>query len=156
MKIISNNTKISASRKAIPKTGHRLLSTAGKRVTSQRLLLFELIRSSEGHLDAEALYIRAKENNPRISLSTVYRTLQLFKKLGLVDEHHFGETHHHYEVKDHNEHHHLVCLSCGEIIEFQSSLTIQMKKDVADKNNFHIIDTEVRMVGLCSGCQSKQ
>jgi len=137
------------------KTDQHLLSTAGKRVTSQRILLLDLIRNSRGHIDADSLHRQAKERHPRLSLSTVYRTLQLFKRLGLVDEHHFGETHHHYEVKDPNEHHHLVCLGCGNIVEFQCPLTSQMKKDVGVENNFQIIDTEVRMFGICSDCQAK-
>jgi len=61
----------------------------GQRVTSQRRLLLDLIRQSEGHLDADELYRLAKEREPRISLSTVYRTLRLFKELGLVEERHF-------------------------------------------------------------------
>ena len=132
------------------------MSIAGKRVTSQRILLLDLIRKSEGHIDAEALHRRARERHPRLSLSTVYRTLQLFKSLGLVDEHHFSETRHHYEVKDHNEHHHLVCLSCGAIIEFQCPLTGQIKKDIGQKNDFQIIETEMRMIGLCSECREKK
>lgn len=138
------------------KTGQRLLNKAGKRVTCQRTLLLDLIRQSEGHLDAENLYRQAKEKHPRLSLSTVYRTLQLFKRLGLVDEHHFGETHHHYEVRKHAEHHHLVCLGCGDIVEFQNPLTSQMKKEVSKENDFQILDTEVRMVGLCSKCHAKK
>ncbi len=132
------------------------MSKAGKRVTSQRILLLDLIQKSEGHLDAEALHHQARGKHPRLSLSTVYRTLQLFKKLGLVDEHNFGETHHHYEMKGQNEHHHLICLGCGDIIEFQCPLTNKIKKDVGEKNDFQIIDTEVRMVGLCSECRTKQ
>ena len=150
MRIISNNTQEN------PRISHRLFSTAGKRVTSQRVILLDLIRKNKGHIDAESLHRRALEINPRLSLSTVYRTLQLFKKLGLVDVHHFGETHHHYEVKDPNEHHHLVCLGCGNIIEFQCPLTSQMKNEVGDKHSFQIIDTEVRMIGLCPECRSKQ
>lgn len=150
--VINSNNRKEAKRKS----GHRLLSTAGKRVTSQRILLLDLIRKSEGHIDAEALHLRARERHPRLSLSTVYRTLQLFKSLGLVDEHHFGESRHHYEVKDRNEHHHLVCLGCGAIIEFQCHLTAQIKKDIGQQNDFQIIDTEVRMIGICSECRAKK
>lgn len=150
--VINSNNKYTVN----TKSGNRLLSTAGKRVTSQRILLLDLIRKSEGHIDAEALHRRARERHPRLSLSTVYRTLQLFKSLGLVDEHHFGESRHHYEVKDHNEHHHLVCIGCGTIIEFQCPLTDQIKNDIGKKNDFQIIDTEVRMIGLCSECRAKK
>jgi len=77
----------------------KALNVAGMRVTNQRALLLELIRQGKGHLDADELYRRAREKQPRLSLSTVYRTLQLLKKLGLVEELHFDENHHHYEVR---------------------------------------------------------
>jgi len=99
------------------KNSHRVLKMPGLRVTNQRALLLGLIREGKGHLDADELYRRAREKQPRLSLSTVYRTLQLLKKLSLVEELHFDETHHHYEVKPSDEHHHLVCLGCGKVIE---------------------------------------
>ena len=136
--------------------GRRVLNQAEKRATAQRMLLLELIRRGGGHLDAEELHQRARKRQPRLSLSTVYRTLQLFKHLGLVEEHHFDESHHHYEMRSQAEHHHLVCLGCGKVIEFQCPLTVQMKQDVAGKNDFEVLGTEVRMVGLCSDCQSKE
>ncbi|MCJ7807105.1 MAG: transcriptional repressor, partial [Dehalococcoidia bacterium] len=71
----------------------------GQRVTSQRRLILDILRHSEGHLDADELYRLAKEREPRISLATVYRNLNLFKELGLVEGRHFTEDHHHYEVK---------------------------------------------------------
>jgi Fur family transcriptional regulator, ferric uptake regulator len=150
--ILNSNNK----RRIKQTSGNRLFSTAGRRVTSQRILLLDLIRKSEGHIDAEALHRLARERHPRLSLSTVYRTLQLFKSLGLVDEHHFGESRHHYEVRDNTEHHHLVCLGCGAIVEFQCPLTEEIKKDIGKENDFQIINTEVRMLGLCADCRAKK
>ena len=77
----------------------QVLNTSGLRVTSQRALILEVIRRGQGHLDADEVYRRAREKQPRLSLSTVYRTLQTLKKLGLVEEVHFDETHHRYEIK---------------------------------------------------------
>ncbi len=108
----------------------RALNSAGLRVTNQRALLLEIIRQGEGHLDAFELYHRARERQPCLSLSTVYRALQKFKKLGLIEEVHFDETHHHYEVKPSAEHHHLVCLGCGRVIEFHYPLARQVKRNV--------------------------
>lgn len=134
------------------KISRKALNVAGMRVTNQRALLLELIRQGEGHLDADELYRRAREKQPRLSLSTVYRTLQLLKKLGLVEELHFDETHHHYEVKPSAEHHHLVCLSCGKVVEFQNPLSRYIKRNVAEAKDFEIIDTELRMTGYCLKC----
>ena len=134
----------------------RALNSAGLRVTNQRALLLEIIRQGEGHLDAFELYRRAREKQPRLSLSTVYRALQKFKKLGLVEEVHFDETHHHYEVKPSAEHHHLVCLGCGRVIEFHYPLARQVKRNVPEAKDFDIIGTELRMTGYCSRCRQER
>lgn len=130
-------------------------SLTGKRTTGQRRLLLDLILQSQGHLDADELYRRAREYEPSISLSTVYRNLKLFKELGLVDELHFAEAHHHYEAKPSGQHHHLVCQGCGKVIEFTSPLTERMKSQVQKENDFVITDTEVRMKGYCAHCQTR-
>jgi len=134
----------------------RALSVAGLRVTNQRALLLEIIRQGEGHLDAYELYRRAHERQPCLSLSTVYRALQKFKKLGLVEEVHFDEAHHHYEAKQSSEHHHLVCLGCGRVIEFHYPLARQVKQNVPDAEDFDIVNTEVRVTGYCSKCRQER
>lgn len=125
----------------------------GKRTTGQRRLLLELILRAGGHLDADELYRRAREHEPAISLSTVYRNLKLFKKLNLVEERHFAEEHHHYEAKATSKHHHLICMGCGEVVEFESPLAEKMKKQIEMKNKFIVTDTEVRMKGYCARCR---
>ncbi|MDY6893650.1 MAG: transcriptional repressor [Chloroflexota bacterium] len=130
-------------------------STLGKRTTTQRKLLLELILEAGGHLDADELYRRAREREGTISLSTVYRNLKLFKEMGLVEERHFSEEHHHYEVKADLEHHHLVCLGCGKVIEFTSPLAKQMKQHVEAENGFIITDTEISMRGYCTDCWNR-
>jgi Fe2+ or Zn2+ uptake regulation protein len=132
---------------------HRALSTAGMRTTNQRTLIMDIIRRAEGHLDADEIYRQARETRPRLSLSTVYRTLQVLKKLGLVDELHFDEGHHHYEAKPLTEHHHMVCLVCGKVIEFHRSLSGYIKRNVPEAKRFEVIETEIRVSGHCAKCQ---
>jgi len=135
------------------KDSHRTLNVAGMRVTKQRALILEIIRRGQGHLDADEVYRQAREKQPRLSLSTVYRTLQLLKRLGLVEEVHFDEAHHHYEVKPPSEHHHLVCLGCGRVIEFSYPLTRYVKRNVPEAKDFEVVDAEVRMTGYCPRCR---
>jgi len=135
------------------KNSRKVLNVSGLRATSQRALILEIIRRGQGHLDAEEVCRIAQQKQPRISLSTVYRTLRLFTKLGLVEELHFDENHHHYEVKPSAEHHHLVCLSCGRVVEFQYPLARLVKRNVAEAKDFEIVETEVRMAGYCPECQ---
>ncbi|MFQ6122217.1 MAG: Fur family transcriptional regulator [Dehalococcoidales bacterium] len=130
----------------------KALNAAGMRVTNQRALIMEIIRQGQGHLDADEIYRRARQRESRLSLSTVYRTLQMLKKLSLVEELHFDEGHHHYEVKPSTEHHHLVCLGCGRVIEFNHPLSRYIKKNVPEAKGFDIAETEVRMTGYCSQC----
>lgn len=129
------------------------LNVGGLRATNQRALLLEIIRRGEGHLDADEIYRRAREKQPRISLSTVYRSLQAFKKLGLVEEVRFDETHHHYEVKPSSEHYHLVCVGCGRVIEFYYPIARYIKRNVAEAKEFKITSTEIRIMGYCSRCR---
>jgi len=131
----------------------RKLNSAGKRFTHQRALIMDIIRQGQGHLDADEIFRRAREKEPRLSLSTVYRTLQMMKELELVNELHFGENHHHYEVKPTKEHYHLVCLGCGRVIEFSYPLSRYLKKEVPELKDFDIDETEIRVAGHCNLCR---
>ena len=131
----------------------KALRIPGLRVTNQRALILEVIRKGRGHLDADEIYRRAREKKTRLSLSTVYRTLQTLKKLGLVEELHFDDEHHHYEVKPSAEHHHLVCLGCGRVIEFEYPLTRLVKRDITQARGFEITGSEVKITGYCSQCR---
>ncbi len=138
------------------KTSRQILNGSRQRVTGQRALLLDLIRQNYGHLDADELYRKARQKHQRFSLSTVYRNLQLFKKLGLIDEHHFAEEHHHYEAKPPTEHQHLLCLNCGKIVEIDLPLSQQFKYEIGKKHEFEITEFEIHMRGLCSNCSSKK
>ena len=134
----------------------KTLKASGLRATNQRALVLDIIRKGEGHLDADEVYRRARTKQPTLSLSTVYRTLQALKKLGMIEELHFDETHHHYEMKPFSEHHHLVCLGCGQVIEFKYPLARNVKQTVAEAKDFEIVSTEVRMAGYCPDCKQKR
>ncbi len=129
------------------------LKTTGRRLTGQRQLLLQLIEEHGGHLDAHELYRLASERNPRLSLSTVYRTMNLLRDLGLVNEVHLGEEHHHYELRPSSQHCHLVCVSCGKVVEIDCDLVEQLKTSVAEQHDFEITDAQVELIGLCGDCR---
>ena len=151
MKSISNKESKHETRSGEP--SRTALNLAGTRVTNQRALILEIIRQGQGHLDADEIHHRARGKQPRLSLSTVYRTLQALTKLGLIEELHFDDTHHHYEVKPSTEHHHLLCLACGRVVEFQYPLSRYVKRNVAEAKDFEIVAAEIRMTGYCSRCR---
>jgi len=124
----------------------------GRTVTSQRKLLLGLIKKAGGHLSAKELYKQAIRKNESISLATVYRTLQLFKELGLVEERRLGQMYCHYELKESAEHHHLVCKSCGKVIAFDSPLFNKLAEELKGDYGFILKKIEVYMEGYCKDC----
>ena len=135
---------------------HKAPDLSGMRATNQRALILEVIRRGIGHLDADEIYRQARKKEPRLSLSTVYRSLQAFKKLGLVEEVHFDESHHHYELKQPQEQPHPVVRGCCRGIEFQHPISRYVRRNVAAAKDFEIVDTELRMTGYCSQCRRER
>ena len=127
----------------------------GIRHTSQRRVLLDIIRESGGHLGADELYLRARQRQHSISLSTVYRNLKTFKEQGLVKEHHFDDGGRRYESKPRRGHHHLVCTDCGRIVEFQCPSTRSLKDKIAQEHGFHVTEEEVCLAGRCPECQQR-
>lgn len=128
----------------------------GHRVTAQRRLLLDLIRQAGSHVDANQLYFQAKHQGGRLCEGTVFRTLRLFKELGLVEERYLGEKHRHYELKREGEHYHLICLNCNEVAEFSSLSLQQMREDIKREKGFEVIKVEVNLYGYCKGCRRQQ
>jgi Fur family transcriptional regulator, ferric uptake regulator len=97
------------------------LGSKGVRVTAQRRAVIEVIQEAREHLDAGTLLELARKRHPKIDRATIYRTIDLLKRLRLVDEldlmHLEGEKHY-YEVKTTREHVHLACFRCGRIEEY--------------------------------------
>jgi Fur family transcriptional regulator, ferric uptake regulator len=133
------------------------LIARGVRMTHQRRLLVQIIQSADGHLDAVALWQQAKEKDPTLNKVTVYRTLGMLKKFGLVDEldlMHIEGGKHFYEAKSTRDHIHLACLKCGRIQEFESSLFEKLKNQIEREQQFRIRLVRVEAGGLCDRCQS--
>lgn len=135
---------------------HQEIKQRGLKATRQRALILEAIRNSPGHVDADDVYRRAVKKNPRLSLSTVYRALQKFKEIGIIEQLHFSEEHHHYEIKPAVEHYHLVCVECGAVIEFPYPLMDIVTKKVPEAAGFKITGSDVTLTGYCRKCARKR
>lgn len=126
----------------------------GGRLTHQRQLVLEILDESQGHLDAETVYARARERGARIGLATVYRTLAFLKKAGLVDEHQFGEDHGHFEaVQEDRPHYHFTCLRCGQVVEFQSPQVMEMANKLCESEGLQVVAVELHFSGYCARCR---
>jgi Fur family ferric uptake transcriptional regulator len=132
------------------------LKQRGVRLTRQRQILLELIDKSGQHLDAERLYLLAKEQDPKLNRVTVYRTLKMLKEGGLVDEldlMHIGGDQHFYETRMKQEHAHVICLRCGKVEEFFGEPLQKLRRQVESHFGFQIVLARTEVGGYCSHCQ---
>jgi Fur family transcriptional regulator, ferric uptake regulator len=132
------------------------LTARGVRITAQRKLLIGIIQDSPRHLDAAMLLRMATEKDPNVDRATVYRTIALLKRLGLIDEldlmHLEGEKHY-YEAKTSRDHCHMACFGCGAIMEYASSSFERLKKEIARRSGFEIRVVRLEVGGLCGRCR---
>ena len=127
------------------------LRKRGNRITPQRQAILEIIHEEGGHLSADEIYYLARRKVPRLSLSTVYRSLDLLKELDLVSELQLAGDHCRYEALN-LEHQHLVCLGCGAVVEFLCSHCSEVHRALADQHRFRITSSRVELFGYCEEC----
>lgn len=142
------------------RTSRRLLKqeliARGVRMTHQRQLLIDIMQSADTHMDAVTLWQRAHSQDPTLNKVTVYRTLAMLKKHGLVDELdllHLEGGKHYYEARTTRDHIHLACVKCGRIQEFESSLFERLKGQIERERRFRIQMVRVEAGGYCDRCQ---
>lgn len=133
------------------------LKERGVRLTRQRQILLDLIDKSGQHLDAENLYLMAKEKDPKLNRVTVYRTLKMLKAGGLVDEldlMHIGGDQHFYETRLKQEHAHIICLRCGKVEEFFGEPLNKLRRQIEEHFGFEVLLARTEVGGYCSHCQA--
>jgi len=131
-----------------------ILRDAGKRITPQRVLVLEAIREGGEHLDAAEIYRRAREKLDSLSLSTVYRTISVLKDVGVIEEVRLGEGHSHYEMNEGGDHHHMICLGCGKIVEFDCPFSEGFRTCLGEQHDFEITAIRLSLQGYCSECRA--
>lgn len=110
--------------------------------------------ATEGHFEAEELAFRLRKKGLRVSMATVYRTLPLLVKAGLLKEVIHGQKHQHYEhVHGEERHDHLICLKCGAIVEFKKGSLREIEKRVCQENHFRPEKVLIEIFGYCEKCQ---
>ena len=136
---------------------HEYIQRHGFKRSSQRDLILETFLNTEEHVSAEDLYRLVKEKDPTVGFTTVYRTLHLLMDSGLAREANFGDGRTRYEHNYKHQHHdHLICVGCGELIEFYSEIIENMQDKIAHKYKFRPTHHSLRIFGLCSKCQAAQ
>ena len=126
----------------------------GLKSTRQREAILDEFLRVGSHLLTEDLYLRLRKKNPRIGYATVHRTLKLFAECGIAEQRHFGDGQARYEASDLDEHHdHLICISCGRIVEFEDQRIEQLQEEVARQYGFSIERHRLELYGACESCR---
>lgn len=129
------------------------LRDEGFRITPQRVAIVEYIMGTVEHPSAEQIYQKVKKEYPMVSLSTVYKTLDLLRKKRLVNEIDVnGESR--FDANT-GEHINLVCLSCGKIEDIDESSVKEIRAKAAKKSRYLIVRSNFDLYGYCSYCKSK-
>jgi len=126
----------------------------GYRLTPQRMMIVAAIEGSNDHISAEEIYTQVKSRYPHMNSSTVYRTLELLNRLGLVTETDLGEGRVRYHSADKGRHHHLVCQKCGYIIDLDDTLLSPLKEALREIHGFEADLRHLAIFGLCYQCRT--
>ena len=128
------------------------LSEQGYRLTPQRIMVLSAIENSSNHISAEEIYAQIVTKFPKVNISTVYRTLELLKRLSLVTETDLGEGRVRYHPAEQGHHHHLVCRECGAIIDLDESLLAPLKGALLREYKFSADLKHLAILGRCINC----
>lgn len=125
------------------------------RQSKQRTRILDLLRSTENHPTADWLYEKLKNEFPRLSLGTVYRNLSILTEQGKIKKIRFGSTFDRFEanIKPHD---HLICESCGKILDFEIPVYEDLELKVKQQTNFTIHHHKIDFYGICAECNSKE
>jgi Fur family ferric uptake transcriptional regulator len=140
---------------------HRLQGH-GSRWTVPRRAVLDLLSHTSKHMSAKEVYNSLQKVYPGIGLTTVYRTLDLLVRMGLLHKFSFGTGESRYEFKsdtDDSHHHHLICTCCGKILDYtdfvdeELELVKKTERALASKHNFSITGHNIEFYGLCARCK---
>ena len=124
----------------------------GVKLTEQRKIIAKVISESKkaygesDHPDVDELYSRVSKIDPKISIATVYRTVQLFEEAGIRVKHDFKAGKARYEIND--DHNHLIDIKTGEIIEFVDEEIEKLQKKIAEKYGYKLVDHKLELYGV--------
>ena len=129
-----------------------------KLTTQRQIIIQAFLEVSDKHLSAEDVYNIVKQQHSDIGLATVYRTLDLLADLEVLNRMDFGDGRSRYELNqgDSHQHHHLLCLGCRSVMEFEDDLLDALEEVIAKKSKFQIVDHQLKFYGYCCECQKQK
>lgn len=131
----------------------KYLKSEGLNITAPRKKIAAAVFEMEDHFNVTNLWAELNDDTS-ISMSTIYRTIDLLLDAGLLREVDLGEAHTHYEpVFQEGEHGHLVCLSCGRVMEFSSEKIEELIQEAAEERDFETRNYRLQVFGYCQDCE---
>lgn len=132
-----------------------ILKINGLKFTSQREVVLKTLYNSNDHFTPESLYLLIKERHGELNvgIATVYRTLNLLEESKIVTSITFGAQGKKFELANRPHHDHLICKSCGKIIEFHNDEIERLQVEIAKSNNFILTSHLMQLYGVCSECK---
>lgn len=128
------------------------LKERGFRLTPQRMMIVFAIENSDHHISADEIYAQVVDTYPVVNISTVYRTLELLKRLNLVTETDLGEGRVRYHPSAKGHHHHLVCQGCGSMTDLDGSLLVSLENALFEEYSFRADLRHLAILGRCQKC----
>lgn len=132
----------------LSKTLEELCAEKGMRMTDQRRVIARILQESDDHPDVEELYRRSSKIDPRISISTVYRTVKLFEDEGIIERHDFRDGRSRYETVPEEHHDHMIDLNTGNVIEFRSAEIEALQERIAREHGFRLVGHRLELYGI--------
>lgn len=141
-------TKNSGPKTDIIHTLEEQCAARGMRMTEQRRTIAQIIQNAHDHPDVEELHRRAVKIDPRISMSTVYRTLNLFEEAGLVTRHDFKDGRARFEPIPDEHHDHLIDIRSGKVIEFRNEEIEAIQELIARRLGYKLVDHRLELYAV--------
>lgn len=130
------------------------LSRKRLKKTQQRETILDVFLRAKRHLTVEELHNLVKHRDPAIGLTTVYRTMKVFCDCNIARANHFEEGRVRYEQQYKTAHHdHMICLKCGDTIEFVNDQIERLQEKMASKYGFQMTHHRMEIFGLCVKCK---
>ena len=130
------------------------LHELGYRLTPQRIMVLDAVEDADSHISVDEIYTQVLARYPHMNISTVYRTLELLEKLGLVTKTDLGDGRVRYHSIKKGYHHHLVCQKCGVLIDIEESILSPLWAEILKKYDFRVNMKHLAFFGLCQKCRA--
>jgi Fur family ferric uptake transcriptional regulator len=130
------------------------LGRAGHRLTGPRLTVTELVARRDGYFTAADLAADAGRTQPGIGRATIFRALDLFASLGLVERVDLPDGEHAYVACDPAHHHHAICTGCGRSLDVDDFGLTGALAEIGRRSGFRVTAHRLEVFGLCSACQA--